>query len=239
MSPLPQEAEKLLAVEPGPVRRRAGSNRPRSSAAKTAADEADTVAGSAKADRRRLRRESRGTRPAEGRRRCSGGGSQGEGDTGRAAIPSRSERRRPSWRRRSICSPRSPSRMSPLAASLRAMPCAGAFAICCGPRSPTTMHGRRWCAERSPKSSRRWGSRRTRGWLPAPPKQQKAKSGPSRAEPAESEAARTQACARREARTAPKRRLEDAAKAAREADRELKAAERAVAAIQAKLGRDG
>ncbi len=76
------------------------------------------------------------------------------------------------------------------------------------------------------------------GMDPAPTKQQRKRGGPSRADQQEAKR-RERKRALEEKLASADRRLEDAAKAAREAERELKAAERAVAAIRAKLGRDG
>ena len=75
------------------------------------------------------------------------------------------------------------------------------------------------------------------GMNPAPVKQQRRRAGPSRADQQEAKR-REQERALEEKLAKADQRLEEAAKAAREAERELKAAERAVATIRAKLGRD-
>ena len=71
----------------------------------------------------------------------------------------------------------------------------------------------------------------------APAKQQRKRAGPSRADQQETKR-RERERALEERLAKAEQRLQDAAKAAREAERELKAAERAVTTIRAKLGRD-
>ena len=75
------------------------------------------------------------------------------------------------------------------------------------------------------------------GMDPAPAKHQRKRSGPSRADEQEAKR-RDRERALEEKLAKAEQRFQDAATTSREADRELKAAERAVAAIRAKLGRD-
>lgn len=72
---------------------------------------------------------------------------------------------------------------------------------------------------------------------PAPTKHPRKRAGPSRADQQEAKR-RERERALEEKLAHAELRLEDAAKAAREAERELKTAERAVSTIRAKLGRD-